>query len=364
MESVFDKELDALVETARRFAKKEILGKVVKLDSLEKPAFPWEAIQSGGEAGFLTGPLDADLGGADLGLDAMAVLVEHLAEGATGPAAIFATHLAAVTKLADRPGAKALLEQMAEHCADEKPFLFGVALPATAVPLDRPASPIVEDRNGDLEITGDFLCLPSPDLCRHVLVATGEKADYLAVLDGEKLRPYSFDAYPGSGLDEFHPAGLKLDGVKATDDEVIGSAPAATLYRDIRVLLSAAQVGNARAAANYAFEYAHERVQTGRKIIEHQQVRKMIEGMFEKVEAAMGSVRLAANAPDGDAGCGIARRAYTSVGTAVEEVCQDAVQSLGGYGYMKDYGIEKRLRDAKSLQCLLGTYPEDVLGGP
>jgi alkylation response protein AidB-like acyl-CoA dehydrogenase len=77
----------------------------------------------------------------------------------------------------------------------------------------------------------------------------------------------------------------------------------------------------------------------------------------------LGIVRLAASAPEGDAAIALARRAYTFCGTAAEQVCLDAVQTLGGYGYMKDYGLEKRLRDAKSIQCLLGTYPADILGG-
>ena len=66
MDSYYDLELKPLAETAERFATKEILGKVVKLESIEKPEFPWDAVRAGGEAGFLCGPLDEDLGGANL----------------------------------------------------------------------------------------------------------------------------------------------------------------------------------------------------------------------------------------------------------------------------------------------------------
>jgi len=363
LESYYDPELGPLLETAERFATKEILGKVVKLDSLDKPEFPWDAVRAGGDAGFLCGPLDEDLGGANLNLSAMAALVEKLAEGAAGPVAIFAVHLAATAALTRLDAARPMLEKMAGHSTDAQPFLFGVALPKTAVPIDRPAVPAVDEEGGDLAVTGDFMCLPSPEVCRRVVALTGEKDAHVLNVESERLEPVADSVYPGSGLDEFRSAGLKLDDFKATDDEVLDKSVSEPLWRNLRVLLAAVHVGNARAATRTAWRYAEERIQTGRKIIEHQEVRRMLETMTGQMEAMLGMVRLAAGAPEGEAANKLARRAYTFAGTAAEQVCLDAVQTLGGYGYMKDYGVEKRARDAKSLQCLLGTYPEDILGG-
>jgi len=358
-----DEELRPLAQTAQRFATKEILGKVVNLESLEKSGFPWEAISAGGQAGFLCGPLDEELGGASLGLPAMAVLIEKLAEGAAGPAAIFAMHLAATAALASVDAVRPLFEEMAAHSTDAQPFLVGVALPRTAVSIDRPAVPEVVEEGGDLTVTGDFVCLPAPEVCHRVLVVTGEKDAHPLIVDAERIKPLVGEVYPGSGLDEFPPAGLKLDDFKASDDEVLEKSVPARLYRNLRVLLAAVHLGNACAATRTAWEYAEERIQTGRKIIEHQEVRRILENMTELTEAMIGTVRLAAGAPEGEAASDMARRAYTFSGTAGEQVCLDAIQTLGGYGYMKDYGIEKRTRDAKSIQCLLGTYPEDILGG-
>lgn len=363
MDTYYSPEIEPLVETARRFAKKEILDKVVKLESLEKPEFPWEAVRAGGEAGFLNGPLGEEVGGASLKLDALAVLIEKLAEGAAGPAIIFAAHLAVTATLAGFEALKPMLSKMAEHSADSQPFLFGVALPRTAVSLDRPAIPLVEVKKGDLTITGDFVCFPSPSSNRRVMLVAGEKEAYAALADSDRVKSFSEVVYPGSGLTEFTTAELKLEKFRASDDEVLDKSVCRPLWRHLRVLLAAAQVGNARAAAHSAWEYAKERIQTGRRIIEHQEVRRMLEGMAEQVDAMSGMLRLAAGAPEGDYANAIARRAYTFCGTAGEQVCMDAIQTLGGYGYMKDYGVEKRARDAKSLQCLLGTYPEDILGG-
>lgn len=362
MDQFYNPDFKPLVETAERFAEREILGKVVKLDSLEKPGFPWDAIRAGGEAGFLCGPLSEEVGGGSLGIEALAVLIEKLAEGAAGPAMIFAAHLAVTATLAGFEALKPMLSKMAEHAADSQPFLFGVALPKTAVSLDRPAIPLVEEKKGDLVIAGDFVCFPAPTSCRQVMLVTGEKDAQAALVDSDRFKALSEATYPGSGLEEFSATGLKLDNFKVSDDEVLDKSACQPLWRHLRILTASAQLGNARAAARQAWEYAGERIQTGRKIIEHQDVRRTLENMAELLSAMLGMARLAASAPTGNAAVALARHAYTFCGTAAEQVCLDAIQTLGGYGYMKDYGLEKRARDAKSLQCLLGTYIEDILG--
>jgi alkylation response protein AidB-like acyl-CoA dehydrogenase len=50
-------------------------------------------------------------------------------------------------------------------------------------------------------------------------------------------------------------------------------------------------------------------------------------------------------------------------GSACEDVCLDAIQSLGGYGYMKDYGLERRLRDLKTIQSVPGGQALEWIGG-
>jgi len=297
-----------------------------------------------------------------LSLSALAALIEMLAEGAAGPATIFAAHLAATAALAVGAIRESPLHEMAEHAADERPFLLGIAIPMTAAPLDRPAIPLVTENGGEIVITGDFICLPAPDVCWKILVAAGEKGAKALIVDSDKFSSDFKAVYAGSGLEEFSAASLQLNNfavsMNCADHNVTGQ-----LWRMLRVLLAAAHLGNARAAAHSAWEYAKERIQTGRRIIEHQEVRRMIESMAEQVDAMTGMLRLAAGASEGDYANALARRAYTFCGTAGEQVCLDAIQTLGGYGYMKDYGVEKRARDAKSLQCLLGTYPEDILGG-
>ncbi len=106
----------------------------------------------------------------------------------------------------------------------------------------------------------------------------------------------------------------------------------------------------ARAAFEYAVEYAKDRVQGGRPIIEHPTVALRLAEMASLIEAARSvSIRAAwsADQPDYKPMLGILSSIFSSdVGP---KVCDIALQVLGGYGYMKDYPIEKLMRDA--LMC-------------
>jgi alkylation response protein AidB-like acyl-CoA dehydrogenase len=92
----------------------------------------------------------------------------------------------------------------------------------------------------------------------------------------------------------------------------------------------------------------------------------MLTEMECRVQACRSLAYRAAALLDGDGGVGrassLAAQAHGFCDGEAEKVCLDAVQVLGGYGYMKDYGVEKRLRDCKSLQGILGSYVADWLG--
>jgi acyl-CoA dehydrogenase len=125
-----------------------------------------------------------------------------------------------------------------------------------------------------------------------------------------------------------------------------------------RTAAAAAAVGVARAAYEHAVEYAKQRETFGVPIGAHQAVSFMVADMATKIEAARLLVWQAAWAVDQGAG----RKAtlYLSMAkrfaadTAME-VTTDAVQIFGGYGYMKEYPVEKLMRDAKIFQIYEGT---------
>ncbi len=123
-----------------------------------------------------------------------------------------------------------------------------------------------------------------------------------------------------------------------------------------RAGVAALSVGVARAALEHATAYAKERQQFGAPIISHQGVSFMLADMAMKVEAArLLAWQAAWMADSGVKASGKAAMAKCFASDTAMEVTTNAVQVLGGYGYMRDYPVEKLMRDAKLLQIYEGT---------
>ena len=125
---------------------------------------------------------------------------------------------------------------------------------------------------------------------------------------------------------------------------------------DSRAAVSAGAVGIARAAMEVAANYAKERVQFGRPIAQLQTIQNMLADMAMKVDAARLLCWKAAWLRDnGKRNTKESAIAKCFAGDIAMQVTTDAVQVLGGYGYMKDYPMEKYMRDAKLHQIYEGT---------
>ncbi len=140
----------------------------------------------------------------------------------------------------------------------------------------------------------------------------------------------------GQGRDGFKIALMTLDGSRAG--------------------VGAAAVGIARAAMEAAVAYAQERVQFGKPIAAQQAIQFMLADMAKKIAAARLLCWHAAWLHDnGQRNTMESAIAKCFAGDIAMEVTTDAVQVLGGYGYMKDYPVEKYMRDAKLHQIWEGT---------
>jgi alkylation response protein AidB-like acyl-CoA dehydrogenase len=160
-----------------------------------------------------------------------------------------------------------------------------------------------------------------------------------------------------------YPVGrIHFDGYLATDDEVLGEVgrglpvALATLDRS-RPGIAAQAVGIAQGALDYALAYAKRRVQFGRPIAEQQGVSFLLADAETGIEAARGLLWRAAQAvqagdPDMTRLSAMAKLLATD--TAMR-VTTDAVQIMGGPGYMREHPVERMMRDAKITQIYEGT---------
>lgn len=112
----------------------------------------------------------------------------------------------------------------------------------------------------------------------------------------------------------------------------------------------------ARAAYEYALQYSKERTSFGKPINQHQAVQFKLADMATQVEAARQMVLHAAELRDNNLPClkeACMAKLYAS--EVAEKVCSDAIQVLGGYGYLKDYPVERIYRDVRIAQIYEGT---------
>jgi alkylation response protein AidB-like acyl-CoA dehydrogenase len=153
-----------------------------------------------------------------------------------------------------------------------------------------------------------------------------------------------------------------LDNVRIPASRIIGEpgtgfATAMQTLDHTRVTIAAQAVGIAQGALDFAIGYVKERKQFGKAVAEFQGIQFMLADMGMKLEAARQMTYVAAGKSErGDADLtyfGAAAKCFAS--DAAMEITTDAVQLLGGYGYTRDYPVERMMRDAKITQIYEGT---------
>jgi alkylation response protein AidB-like acyl-CoA dehydrogenase len=123
-----------------------------------------------------------------------------------------------------------------------------------------------------------------------------------------------------------------------------------------RIGIGAQSVGMARAAYECALAYAGERVSFGKTLLEHQAVAFRLADMATRLEAARLMVHNAARLRDAGEPClKQASMAKLFASEAAEKICSDAIQVLGGYGYLRDFPVERIARDVRVSQIYEGT---------
>jgi len=161
----------------------------------------------------------------------------------------------------------------------------------------------------------------------------------------------------GSPTREVYFDNVRIPGDRIIGAEGTGFATAMKTLDHTRVTIAAQAVGVAQGALDYALGYIKERKQFGKAIAEFQGIEFMIADMGMKIEAARQLTYAAAGRSErGDKDLtffGAAAKAFAS-DTAMQ-VTTDAVQLLGGYGFTRDYPVERMMRDAKITQIYEGT---------
>jgi alkylation response protein AidB-like acyl-CoA dehydrogenase len=152
-----------------------------------------------------------------------------------------------------------------------------------------------------------------------------------------------------------------LEDLRLTPDHMLGDEGdgyriALANLEGGRIGIAAQSVGMARSAYEAALAYAKERESFGKKIIEHQAIAFRLADMATQIEAARLLVLNAAAMRDAGQPClKEAAMAKLFASEMAERVCSDAIQIHGGYGYLKDFPVERIYRDVRITQIYEGT---------
>jgi alkylation response protein AidB-like acyl-CoA dehydrogenase len=150
---------------------------------------------------------------------------------------------------------------------------------------------------------------------------------------------------------------VRIPADRIIGEEGTGFETAMRTLDHTRITIAAQAVGVAQGAVDYALSYAKERQQFGKPIADFQGLQFLLADMGMKVEAARQLTYAAAGRSerhDQDLTFfGAAAKCYAS--DVAMEVTTNAVQVLGGYGYTRDYPVERMMRDAKITQIYEGT---------
>jgi len=354
----------AFQTTARQFARDVMAPQAAEWDA--RQVFPKEVLRQAGELGFMALYTPEADGGIALGRLDSAIILEELASACPSTAAFISIHNMALGMIA-RYGTsetRALWcpgltsgEQLASYCLTEPNAGSDAAALTTRA-----------DRDGDsYRLNGGkaFISGAGDTDVLVVMARTGEagpkgitafavpaRAD--GVSYGKKEEKMGWNSQPTRTIsfdNVLIPAAARLG------DEGQGFAIAMEGLDGGRINIATCSIGAAQACLQFAIAHVSERKQFGQRIADFQNTQFKLADMQTELVAARQMVRLGAGKLDSNhseksAYCAMAKRFATDAGFAV---CNDALQLHGGYGYIREYPVERFLRDSRVHQILEGT---------
>ncbi len=357
-------EQEALGDLARQFALNEIVPAAAEADRMEQ--YPWEVVEKAHAIGLMNITVPEEYGGAGLGYFEDCLVAEEIAAGCAGIYSSFVASTLALTPLNIAATREQLERFMKPFCAE--PALAAFCLTEPGAGSDVASVRTRARREGDFYIlngTKRFVtnggvaklytvtASVDPELRHRGLVVLVVPSDLLGVSVGKKEDKLGQRAASTREV-IFEDAEVPVEN--RLGEEKDGFHLVMETLDKIRAEVAAAAVGVARAAMEAAVKYAKEREQSGRPIASFQGIQFMLADMAIKVEAARLLVWQAAWMADQGL-----RNSYQSAiakcfaADSAMKITTDAVQVLGGYGYTKEYTVEKYMRDAKLLQIYEGT---------
>ena len=351
-------------QAARAFAEGELAPHAAHWDA--ESIFPVETIAKAGEMGFCGLYTPQRWGGLGLSRQDAAIVFEELAGGCTSTTAYITIHNMA-TWMLSRWGQEALCDEWVPAlAAGQKLASYCLTEPQSGSDAASLRTKAVKD--GDfyvLDGTKAFISGAGQTDMLIVMARTGGEgaagisafavpANLPGIVYGKKEEKMGWNSQP-TRIISFDQVKVPVGNLLGAEGE--GFAIAMKGIDGGRINIAVCSVGTAQAALTRAQAYMQERKQFGRELAQFQALQFKLADMLTELVAARQMVRLAAwkldqESPDATAYCAMAKRFATDVGF---NVANDALQLHGGYGYIREYPLERHVRDTRVHQILEGT---------
>ena len=364
MDFSLDEELQALKEETHKFAEREMRPKAGEYD--EKNEFPLEIMRKAFETGFLSSSIPTEYGGAGFSTMANVVVCEELAWGCAGMYTSIMANTLATTPIV-LFGNEEQKKKFLTPLTKEMNFAcFG--LTEKEAGSDNAAIQTTAVLSGDhYVLNGSKTSITNAGVSKlGVIFASTDKgrgarglSAFIVPMDLPGIAVGKHENKMGhraSNTAEIFFDEVKVPAANLLRREGMGFIIALKTLDFARPAVGAGGVGVARAAYEEALKYAQSRVQFGRPIAANQYIAFKLVDMATAIDAARLLVFRSAWMLDKGlkASKESAMAKVVATDTAMK-VTTDAVQIFGGYGYMKEYPVEKMMRDAKLLQIYEGT---------
>lgn len=359
-----EKERQMIRAAAEKTAQRIVQPRAAKIDATGE--FPWDLVEAFGKQGFLSLLLPEQYGGTDGNLNSFCIVVEEIAKVCgSSSLIILAQGLGTLPILL---GGNSSQKDLYSTDISEKNSLTAFALNEQDGESEVSSIETIAEKQGtDYLINGRKCFITHGSLAKFYSVFAvtqpeqgAKRISAFVVEDGtpgllfgkreEKIGmrgTVTTDViFENCRVPQENRLGKEGGGWKIAMDTLNMSRPA----------IGAQAVGIAQGALDFAIHYANERIQFGKPISSFQAIQFMIADMATRVEAARALVYKAASQMDEKLE-GTEKLSAISKYFASEiamKVTTDAVQILGGYGYMKDYPVERMMRDAKVTQIYEG----------
>jgi alkylation response protein AidB-like acyl-CoA dehydrogenase len=352
-------------ETARKFAQERLAPNSAQWE--RQAAFPQGLFKALGELGFMGVTVPVEWGGAGADNVAYSLVLQEIAAGDGALATVVSGHNSVGVMPILNWGTEAQKERyVREMATGAKLTAFALTEPQGG--SDAAAIRTRAVRNGDrwvLNGTKQFITSGSTADVTLVFAVTdpaaGKRGISAFIVDTKTPGYIVARVEKKMGQNASDTCEIRLEDCTVSADCLLGEEGrgyriALANLESGRIGIASQSVGMARAALEIAVRYAHEREAFGKPIFEHQAVSFRLADMAAGLEAARQLTLHAAALKDAGRPCLIeASMAKLFASETAEKICSDAIQTLGGVGYIEDFGVERIYRGVRGAKIYEGT---------